>query len=220
VKNIKLSQDRFDFLAQYNGGTIPSEYRDYILGVFDSFIVANSSAMYIGDFPPTIDIGVIDRSDSKLVLKGEIHFQGPEISKNWLAHLSGAMSFDKIVKNHKDGDKLYRKAYRILGYSAKEWKEEEYTGPIDLILEHGLGFEYTYVNHNEVNFDMVCTQENWRIPKDLIILIENDVEETAKRIVAEFDLDGIYICNWSGIFEISVNFTWCLLPESEKNENN
>jgi hypothetical protein len=67
---------------------------------------------------------------------------------------------------------------------------------------------------------MVCTQENWRIPKDLIILIENDVEETAKRIVAEFDLDGIYICNWIGIFEISVNFTWCLLPESEKNENN
>ena len=220
MRNIVLDQNKFDFFHQYYGGEIPPEHRDVILSFFKSFIVPNATAMSIDDFPPTIDIRVIDRGASKLFLKGDIHFQGPEISKNWLAYLSGAMSFDKIVKNHKDGDKLYRKAYRILGYNAKEWREEEYTEPIDLFLEHGLGFEYNYVNHTEVKFDMVCNQDNWRIPKDLVVLIKNDVEVTAKRLLDEFDLDGIYIYNWSGIFEISLEFTWCLSPESVKNENN
>lgn len=220
MNNIVINKDFFDFLVRYDDKKIPENYSSVILNWFDSFITPGSSALLVGDFPPTIDVQVNPQNETSLLLNGEIYFQGPEICEKWFYNLSGALSFSEFVDKCPDGKSLYQKAYKLLGYSAKEWKEEPHKNPADLFVEHGLGFNYSYFHDNEIRFEMEPEQDGWKIPGDLIKLIEKDIQITAEQLIDKLGLNSITIVNWNGIFEINLSFTKILSTESSKNNYN
>ena len=213
IKSLNVQIDDDTIYRRFNFNDIPHALlKKEILKWFIEFIDPDESAMWIGNYPPTLEL-IVDQSDDGFILNGSIGYQGHKISSRWVDFLHGAHSFKEYVLANKDGGKLLKRAIRHLGYSKKEWDEENCKELKELFTKHGLGFEYDFSTEYDKKFQMTCEQSDWRLPKELVANVEKEVTSICQEIMLEYQFKELSVANYAGIFQIGWDFSYRVVQE-------
>ena len=165
------------------------------------------------EFEPAVgDFNVrLEPCEAGFLLNAEISVFTSEFHLDWLYSLHGARSFESFVENSEGGERLFKRLIKLLGYSMRDWQDEEFKSPSDLFIHHGFGIEYFY-DQNELPFNISCNQEDWRMPKNLAEEMVREVSSAIEDIESKFQLKKFSIENYHGNFLSGLEFTCLLIP--------
>jgi len=165
------------------------------------------------EFEPSIgDFNIhLEPREAGFLLNADISVFTSEFHLDWLYSLHGAKSFEAFVENSDGGQRLFRRVIKLLGYSTKDWQEEEFNSPSDLFIHHGFGIEYSY-DQNELPFNISCSQEDWRMPKKLAVEMVREVSSAIKDIESVYQLENFSTENYNGHFHSGLKFSYLLIP--------
>ena len=155
------------------------------------------------EYKPSIgDFNIrLEPDETGFVLNADISVYTSEFHLDWLYSLHGAKSFEKFVESSENGQRLLSRVVKRLGYSMRDWLQEEFNSPSDLFIHHGFGIEYFY-DQKEHPFNISCNQEDWRMPKHLAEEMIQEVSSIVRDIESVFQLNHFSIDNYNG------NFHW------------
>mgnify|MGYP001029641879 CR=1 FL=1 len=165
------------------------------------------------EFEPSIsDYNIrLEPSEAGFLLNADISVFTSEFHLDWLYSLHGARSFESFVENSDGGQRLFKRLIKLLGYSMRDWQDEDFNSPSDLFINHGFGIEYSY-DQNELPFNISCNQEDWRMPKNLAEKMVREVSSAIEDIESLYQLKAFSIDNYNGNFHSGLEFSYLLIP--------